>query len=413
MTSSVLMIALEFPPCHSAGVQRTLSFVKHLPRHGWQPVVLTASPRAYRHRDETTMAELPQGLEVARAFALDSSRQLAVGGRYLACTASPDRYVSWFLPAVAEGARLIRRHRPRAIWSTYPVATAHWVAAMLSRRSGLPWIADFRDPAQFHYDPGAAVSRRARKIDMTTARHASTIVFTTDKARELYLEQYKGLAPERTVVIPNGYDGASFKPAVQGDKPAESGSKDVLVLHSGALYGEGRDPAALVQAVAILGPRLAAEGRRLILRFRGANPSSAQRELVRRSGAEPYVEFAPRVSFDEAREEMACASVLVLIQSALFDLQVPGKAYEYIATRRPIIALTGRDGATAALLREVESAVAVDDRDVEGIVAALSEALAMPTRSGDLGCYDRAVGSAQLVDVLAGSTAPGGRAQHA
>jgi hypothetical protein len=397
----ILMVALEFPPCHSAGVQRPLSFVRHLPRWGWQPIVLTAKPKAYRNLDGDGMPELPPGVEVARAFALDSSRHLAIGGRYLSITASPDRYVTWFLPALMRGLRLIRQYRPHAIWSTYPVATSHWIAGVLAAKSGLPWVADFRDPAQFHYDEGAVRSSRARQIDAAVARKAEMLVFTTEKARGLYLEKYPALSPEHTAVIENGYDGAAFSQFVENaGEPAGHEADPVVLLHSGALYGEGRDPTALIEAAGILGPRLAAEGRRIILRFRGASASPAQRELVHRFGAEPYVEFAPRVSFEEAQGEMGTADVLVLIQAPLFDLQIPGKVYEYIASRRPIVALTGQNGATAQLLREVDAAMVVGDRDVTGIVDGLATALAMGPRGGDLKRYDRAAGAERLAGML-------------
>ena len=410
MNRHALMIALEFPPCHSAGVQRTLSFVRHLPGLGWRPTVLTASTRAYRHLDGGGGAGLPEGITVSRAFALDASRHLAIRGRYLALTASPDRYVSWFLPAVMKGLQLVRRERPDVIWSTYPVSTSHWIASVLARKTGLPWIADYRDPAQFHYDPGVAASRLARRIDARTAAEAAMLVFTTARARDLYLERYPALATERATVIENGYDGAAFAsfneagPAIAGRQ-----GKDVLLLHSGALYGEGRDPAALIEAVGILGPRLAAAGRRVVLRFRGVTATPAQRELVQCAGAESYVEFAHRVSFAEAQAEMAGADVLVLLQSALFDLQIPGKAYEYIATRRPIVALTGPGGATAELLRGVDAAVVVDDRDVAGIIAGLEAGLGMAPRGGDLRRYERAAGAqrlAGLLDKVAAGKAP-------
>ena len=44
----VLMIAFHFPPlAGSSGIQRTLRFARHLPQFGWEPLVLTAHPRAY------------------------------------------------------------------------------------------------------------------------------------------------------------------------------------------------------------------------------------------------------------------------------------------------------------------------------------------------------------------------------
>ncbi|HKQ60618.1 MAG TPA: hypothetical protein VJS92_04985, partial [Candidatus Polarisedimenticolaceae bacterium] len=142
----VLMIAFHYPPYRgSSSVHRTLAFSKYLGGCGWQPVVLSAHPRAYPQTGDEQLAEIPADVPVERAFALDSARQLALGGRYLRLSAVPDRWSSWALGAVPAGLALIRRHRPAALWSTYPIATAHWIAAALARLSGLPWIADLRD----------------------------------------------------------------------------------------------------------------------------------------------------------------------------------------------------------------------------------------------------------------------------
>jgi hypothetical protein len=91
-------------------------------------------------------------------------------------------------------------------------------------------------------------------------------------------------------------------------------------------------------------------------------------------------------------------------------LQIPGKAYAYIATRRPIVALTGMTGATAELLRQVDSSVVVDDRDVDGIIDGLSQSLEMPLRNGDLSHFDRAVGAERLAGIMASMKATGNSA---
>jgi len=78
----LLVVAYHFPPlAGSSGVQRTLRFVQHLPRHGWEAVVLTCSTRAYEDVKPDLARDIPQGTVVERAFALDAARQLSVGGR--------------------------------------------------------------------------------------------------------------------------------------------------------------------------------------------------------------------------------------------------------------------------------------------------------------------------------------------
>jgi len=182
----LLMIAYHFPPfAASSGIQRTLGFARHLPAFGWEPLVLTAHPRAYEHCDRGHIA-LPAPMVVEPAFALDTARQLSLMGRYPGFAARPDRWISWWLGAVPKGLAMIRKYRPEAIWSTYPIATAHKIACTLQRLSGLPWVADFRDPmAQDGYPEDPKTWRSFRRIEEATLRRASRAVFVTEGAARM------------------------------------------------------------------------------------------------------------------------------------------------------------------------------------------------------------------------------------
>jgi glycosyltransferase involved in cell wall biosynthesis len=75
------------------------------------------------------------------------------------------------------------------------------------------------------------------------------------------------------------------------------------------------------------------------------------------------------------------ADVLLLIQGGGFHMQVPSKAYEYLAMGRPILAITG-DGATADLVRTSPIGRVVPPGDEEGIAAYLRERLTAPRPAG-------------------------------
>ena len=130
----VLMIAYHFPPIQgSSGVHRTVQFARHLPSFGWAPIIVAPHPRVYPAIGDESWAKLPDEAVVKRAFAMDSARHLAVGGRYLGFTAMPDRWVSWLPGGVFECLRLIKKYRPHVIWSTFPIATAHLIGLTVSR----------------------------------------------------------------------------------------------------------------------------------------------------------------------------------------------------------------------------------------------------------------------------------------
>lgn len=348
---SVLMIAFHFPPQRgSSGIQRTLQFVRRLPALGWQPLVLSADPRAYEATGPDQLKEIPPEVLVRRAFALDSARHLAIKGRYLGWTALPDRWVSWLLGALPAGLSLIRRRRPQAIWSTYPIASAHLVGLALHRLSGLPWIADLRDPMiDASHPSGRARRRAARWVEAQTVRHCSAAVCTTPGAVRSYRERYPDVPPERFRLIENGYDEAAF--AGVAPRPREPGP--LRLLHSGIVYPSERDPGPLFAALSALRARGRIDAARFRLVLRAAVHESFVAALAQEHGIADLVEIAPPLPYGAALQEMLEADALLLLQAANCNDQVPAKLYEYLRARRPLLALTDAAGDTAALLKEV------------------------------------------------------------
>lgn len=207
----ILMIAYHFPPlAGSSGIQRTLRFVQHLPQFGWEPLILTAHPRAYERTSPDLLIDIPAGIVVARAFALDTAKQLAIAGRYPGFLARPDRWTTWQFDGIRKGMKLIRQYRPNVIWSTYPIATAHLIGAELQRRTGLPWVADFRDPmAQDDYPTDPKIWQQFKRIEEHVMQRATLTLFTTPGAAKMYQQRYPD-AHARIEVIENGYDEETF-----------------------------------------------------------------------------------------------------------------------------------------------------------------------------------------------------------
>ena len=218
MMKRVLMMAFHFPPlAGSSGIQRTLRFVQHLPALGWQPLVLSAKPMAYEMTSDDLLSDIPDGTVVRRAFALNSAHHLAIQGRYLAATARPDRWVSWQFDAVRQGVQMIKEFKPQVIWSTYPIATAHLIAAALHQKSGIPWVADFRDPmAQDGYPSDPITWQKFKAIEEQAFQQVSAATFTTPGAVRTYRERYPA-ASEKIALLENGYDEESFIAAEHQD----------------------------------------------------------------------------------------------------------------------------------------------------------------------------------------------------
>lgn len=356
MNKRVLLIAFHFPPeAISSGIQRTLSFFKHLGKYGWEPMVLSAHPRVYRQQNPSQLSSLPPGQVVRRAFALDTKHHMGIKGRYLGLLALPDRWVSWFFGAVPAGLSLIRAHRPQVIWSTFPISTAHLIALALHRLTGLPWVADFRDPMIQPSYPSAGMQRRVYQwIERQTIHHCQAAVFTTHSAMNSYRTRYPHVPASKFSVIENGYDEDGFGAAIASIPPAPvpaPGPRRLTLVHSGVLYQDGRDPSAFLRAVAMLKKSGQADPARLRVVLRAPGSVEAMTDLVARHGVEDVVEVAAPVPYRDALAEMLAADGLMVFQGTPFNTQIPAKIYEYFRAGKPILGLVDTAGETARVLR--------------------------------------------------------------
>lgn len=345
------MIAFHFPPqAASSGIQRTLSFSKYLPQHDWEPIILSANPMAYEEKNASQLSALSPALKVRRTFALDAKRHLGVGGRYPEAIALPDRWSSWFLSAVPAGLCLIRRHQPKVLWSTFPIASAHLIGLTLQRITKLPWIADFRDPMMQKDHPSLPMQRKCFNwIEKQSIERCTKAVFTTEGAMESYKARYDRQHHVKFTVIQNGYD----EEALEGYQITASKApckRRITLLHSGALYSSGRDPSTFFRAIANLKgqSKVSSDSLRIILRAPGELQQF--RQLAERFGIADIVEVEPPIAYKEALLEMLSVDGLLVFQGSPFNQQIPAKVYEYFWARKPLMGLVDFTGETARLL---------------------------------------------------------------
>lgn len=371
MNGTVMLVAFHFPPAAmGSGHLRTLGFARYLPDFGWRPIVLSARPMAYARTLPVQEGTIPQGCLVRRALAPDISRHLAIRGHYPGFLAQPDRWTLWRIAAIAAGVRLIRRHRVTALWSTYPIMSAHCIAYALHRRTGLPWIADFRDPVSTSVEPGNPYSFASQyRWERRVVAAASHTVLTTPGARDAYAERYPEAGNQsRFTVIQNGFDDATFTDL---PVPPPRGNRPVLLVHSGMLYAQGRNPLAFFRALAELKSTRVLSAQTVHIRLRASGSEVMYRSELTRLGIDDLVELAPPVSNHAALEEQARADGLLLFQGAEFDRQIPAKLYEYLRIGRPIFAVVSRSGDTAKLLQQTGGAELASIDDSEQITARL------------------------------------------
>jgi len=407
MNKTVIMTGFHFPPSAlSSGHLRFLAFTKYLPECGWDPVVLSATPGAYELIDPASVRSIPKGCNVYRAFALDAKRHLAVMGKYPSILALPDRWASWWAAAVWNGLSLIKRYRAQAIWSTFPIMTSHCVAYTLHRLTGIPWIADFRDPvASSTAGKNPMAVRSQTRWERRVLSCAARSVFTTPGAMQWCAEHYpEACRAGRLTVIANGYDDEAF--ADLGRPPPRAG-RPLVLLHSGLLYPEGRSPVPFFAALARLRDSGSVTPGMLKVVLRASGSEAAYTREIQRFGLGGMVTLAPPIGNHEALLEQAAADGLLLFQGSKFDLQIPAKVYEYLRIGQPIFALVGPNGDTATLLRESGGAELATADDVDaiasglfGFLRALTEGTAPSPRPAAIAQYSRRAGARLLASLL-------------
>jgi glycosyltransferase involved in cell wall biosynthesis len=345
------------------------------------------NPRAYEAVNSSQLASIPEAVVVKRVPTLDAARHFSLFGRYPARLAMPDRWRSWRLLAVPMGLQLIRKYSIDAIWSTYPIATAHSIGAALARRTGLPWIADFRDPMVEHVarlgqdfprDPALRAARL--RVEAQAVQHASRLVFCTDAARRIVAERYPSAPSEKLAVISNGYDEAFFTEAEKlsaslGSTRKESGKR--VLLHSGVIYfGADRDPEPLFRALKRLAERGVISATNFELRLRSPSNEQKLKELTASLGIVDLVAVMPAIPYVEALAEMMSVDGLLVLQGFTSNPAVPAKLYEYLRAGRPIVALVDEQGETAATLRAAHVTTMADIADAAAIGDVLEDWLA-------------------------------------
>lgn len=404
----VLMVAFHYPPIQgSSGVHRALAFSRYLPEFGWDVSVLTVNARAHENVSRENEGLLPRDVEVVRAHAWDAARHFALFGRYPSSLARPDRWASWRTFGLRAGMRVISAKRVDAIFSTFPIATAHVIAAGLHKRSGLPWVADFRDPMASRTYPHEPLLRSLwARIQDEVVDAASRVTLTTPGTADFYRKMYPNIESGRFSVIENGFDPEALGRLPEPmDAPNRTGRH--VLLHSGILYPRERDPSPFLRALRRLLDRRPALRDQVLVRFRASGFDDEYRRIAAELGLLDVIEFAPSMPYARALHEMRNASALLLLQGRFCNAQIPAKAYEYLYLGRPILGLTDPEGDTGRLLRRFEVPDIVALEDEAGILQMLELTLpaifdgqgAVPSRDGIMNISRRA-GAAQLAGIL-------------
>jgi glycosyltransferase involved in cell wall biosynthesis len=396
----VLVLARHFPPMGGAGVHRTLGSVRHLPAHGYDPVVVTGPERATsRNRWEPTdpalLDRLPADVEIHQLPDTQPAADVSRLGRVL--DVRPP-LVRWWIQESVRVGQAVGRGADVVLASCAPYETA-FAAARVAQAVGVPWIADLEDPwalDEMRVRPtalhrAADLRRMWRALDS-----AAAIVMSAPEAAERLKRAFPELAARVIVAgVEIGYEPADFA-GVPGREPDGT----FRIVHTGSLhtdFGEHlrrsrvrrrilggsvagldvltRSHVFLVRAIEKLRRDDPALGERVELHLAG-ELTPADRAV---SDHHDFVRHVGLLSHDEAVRLTRSADLLFL---PMHDMPagsraglIPYKTYDYLASGRPILAAVP-DGDVRDMLDPLRQATLVRPDDVDAMAAALGARIA-------------------------------------
>lgn len=374
----VLIISYYWPPSGGSGVQRWVKFAKFLPAEGWQPVIYTPENPELTTVDRTLEDEIPHEAEIIKTHITEpyglyrkifgkgksasegevnpiNSRKktftqkismLIRGNLFI-----PDPRCLWIAPSVKYLKKYLEEHPVDIMVSTGPPHSMHLIAERVAHATGIPWIADFRDPwtKMFyfkHLGLSAWAEKRHRFLEKSVLDNADAVVAVSP----LVQEEFQAMTATHVELITNGYDEEDFDQVVEPDGYFN-------ITHTGLFASDG-NPETLWK---VLAGKCAADSEfagMLRIRLAGKNDREITESIVG-AGLAANLRDVGYVDHQRAVREQKNASLLILPlrKEPEYRATLPGKLFEYLASGRPVLGIGQTDGAMARILNSTRAGV--------------------------------------------------------
>lgn len=395
----LLLISYLFPPAGGIAVQRALSFAKYLPPLGWDVHVLKAWETAAPVLDPALRAQVPECVRVHEAFtpeipfalrqklwalmngsgkAVSSSTPVAdtrsrpsLPARIARRILCPEPEIAWVPFALRKATKIVERFNIDTVIVTVPPFSALLVGAGLKRRfPQIELVSDFRDEwltfylKDFEFQSGHHTRPRAEQIEREAVEASDLVVAVTPSSLQEVRKRYPEQPDAKFACIYNGYDPEvfrDFKP-----RPHSLPGK-IVVTHMGTVY-KTATPKYYLDALDALPEEIRS---RFETRFIGRIAESEKALFEGRKSNIRLLGFMPQA---EALRWVEETDYLLLTMTD--PISLPGKLFEYLATGKPIIAISPIDGEVGKLLRPMTDAIDPQDH------AELTQFLAHAAQSG-------------------------------
>ena len=359
----VIYIAFNFNDNNGIALKRLRGVSKYLPSFGWQPIVIV--PRTSNKTakiDNVRVVETDYQDMISRFLPnsksdtdekkeVDSKNQsnkfvskaLSLAGEIFAY---PDSMKYWRKPAFEAASEIIENEKIDAILSTSSPVTSHLVAHDLNEKYGIPWAADLRDlwnlnpyinhnPIRRHFE---------KRLEMKTFKNAAALTTTTELAKKTL----QRIHPDKKIVsVVSGFDPEDFKITKQTVE-----SENLTLMYAGSLYSGKRDPSILFDAISQLISENKIDNEKIIVDFYG--DTGNLEELSEKYNIKNNVNIHGRITYPEVLQHQMNADVLLLISwmDESEKIFIPGKIYDCIGCRKPILSIGYKEGSLKELIEK-------------------------------------------------------------
>ena len=385
----VLVITYYWPPTGGSGVQRWVKFSKYLPQYGWQPVIYIPENPEMTAVDHSLESDIPEEAVVVKRHITEfysfyrklmgrkdatvkevnpiNSQKKTLKQRLMLMLRGnlfiPDPRVTWVRPSVKFLCRYLKEHPVDVIVSTGPPHSMHLIAMKVARKTGTPWVADFRDPwTKMFYFKHLCLSKWAERKHLRLEREVLDNADVVVAVSPLVQDDFVTMTSTPVELITNGYDEEDFGQVVEPDGYFN-------VTHTGLFAADG-NPETLWEALSEKCSEDAEFRKMLRIRFAGKTDPQITASVKAAGLGENLVDCGYQSHTVAVREQKNAAMlILPLRKEPEYKATLPGKLFEYLAARKPVLGIGQTDGAMARILNETGAGVVFNWDDKTSIAA--------------------------------------------
>jgi len=374
---NLLVIAYYFPPSGGPGVQRVLKLIKYIREFGWNPIILTVKDAQYQALDYSLLEEIPQNCKIYKTKIFEpydiyrfftgreKSQPIDVNNikkesqkrnfkervaEFIRATFFiPDARVSWYFAAKSTLKQIFEENQIDAVYSSSPPYTCSLIAKYVKKKYNIPWVAGFRDPwTDFLTTPKRWFLPKFidKKLEKSVFLTADFVECAWEGIIKDAINKYPELEKSKFFHNPNGFDSADY-PEME-----ENSNERFTLTYTGSLYGR-RNPDSLFQAIEKLIDEKVIGLENFTLQFVGRFGSEIQ-NMFENTKLKDNIQVVSYLPHSESLKKLLQSDALLLIVDEAKESEeiVPGKVYEYLGTRKPLLVISPENGAVADLMKE-------------------------------------------------------------